>query len=136
MSVYCAYSLHYVGGAGSGDTSADYFGRYCNALAKLQNTANHDPPFVALMANSTRGDVNNINFRSPRPSQPPSTKMQQVAEDVAAKVNAALGKVEWKGRAPLDARFRELQLAWRPIDQELDALLQMTAEVTAKSESK
>lgn len=119
ISVYSAYSLHYVGGVGNGDISADYYGMYCTALAKLQKVANDDPPFVAMMANGTSGDINNINFRAPRPSLPPYTKMREVAEDVAAKVNAALAKVEWKDSAPLDARFRELQLAWRPIDSEL-----------------
>lgn len=119
ISVYSAYSLHYVGGVGNGDISADYYGMYCTALAKLQKAANDDPPFVAMMANGTSGDINNINFRAPRPSLPPYTKMREVAEDVAAKVNAALAKVEWKDSAPLHARFRELQLAWRPIDSEL-----------------
>ena len=37
ISVFAAYSLHYVGGVGSGDISADYYGMFCEALAKLQN---------------------------------------------------------------------------------------------------
>jgi hypothetical protein len=119
ISVYSAYSLHYVGGVGNGDISADYYGMYCAALAKLQNTTDYDPPFVAMMANGTSGDINNINFRAPRPSMPPYAKMREVAEDVAAKVSGALTKVEWKDSAPLDARFQELQLAWRTIDPEL-----------------
>lgn len=119
ISVYSAYSLHYVGGVGNGDISADYYGMYCAALAKLQNATDYDPPFVAMMANGTSGDVNNVNFRAQRPSLPPYTKMRQVAEDVAAKVSAALAKVEWKDSAPLDARFQELQVAWRTINPEL-----------------
>ena len=71
ISVYAAYSLHYVGGVGSGDISADYYGMFCAALAKLQNATDIDPPFVAMMANGTSGDINNINFRNPRPSLPP-----------------------------------------------------------------
>lgn len=119
ISVYSAYSLHYVGGVGNGEISADYYGMYCAALAKLQHATEYDPPFVALMANGTSGDVNNINFRTPRPSTPPYTQMRTVAEDVAEKVSAALSKVEWKAYAELDARFRELELAWRPIDPDL-----------------
>jgi len=119
ISVYSAYSLHYVGGVGSGDISADYYGMYCAALAKLQSATEYDPPFVAMMANGTSGDVNNINFRTPRPSAPAYVQMRKVAEDVAEKVSAALSKVEWKERAELDARFRELELAWRPIDPDL-----------------
>jgi hypothetical protein len=119
ISVYSAYSLHYVGGVGTGDISADYYGMYCAALARLQNTPEADPPFVALMANGTSGDVNNINFRTPRKSQPPYTHMREVADDVAAKVNTALAGVQWADTAPLDARYRELSLSWRPIEPEL-----------------
>ena len=119
LSVYSAYSLHYVGGVGSGDISADYYGMYCAALARLQNTPDADPPFVALMANGTSGDVNNINFRTPRKAQPPYTHMREVADDVAAKVNAALSGVSWADTAALDARYRELPLAWRPLEPEL-----------------
>ena len=72
-----------------------------------------------MMANGTSGDVNNISFRAPRPPTPPYVQMRKVAEDVAGKVNAALAGVQWTDHAPLDARFRELDLAWRPIDAEL-----------------
>ncbi len=119
ISLYSAYSLHYVGGVGSGEISADYFGMFCAALTKLQNAPEQEPPFVPMMANGTSGDINNVNFRQPRPSSPPYTQMRKVAEDVAGKVNAALAQVEWKERAELDARFRELDLAWRTIDPEL-----------------
>lgn len=119
ISVYSAYSLHYVGGVGNGEISADYFGMFCAELVKLQNAADFHPPFVPMMANGTSGDINNINFRKPRPSSPPYERMRTVAKDVAAKVNAALAKLEWKDSADLDARFRELELSWRPIDAEL-----------------
>ncbi len=119
LSVYAAYSLHYVGGVGSGDISADYYGMFCAALTKLQNATDYDPPFVAMMANGTSGDINNIDFLKPRPKAAPYEKMRQVAEDVAGKVNAALAKVEWKDHAELDARFRELKLSWRPLDADL-----------------
>src|SRR4051812_7530063 len=35
ISVFSAYSLHYVGGVGSGDISADYYGMYCGQLQRL-----------------------------------------------------------------------------------------------------
>jgi hypothetical protein len=119
ISVYSAYSLHYVGGVGDGDISSDYYGMYCDALAKLQNATDYDSPFVAMMANGTSGDVNNNNFRTPRPPAPPYVQMRKVAEDVAGKVNAALAKVEWQDHAELAARYRELPLEWRAIDTEL-----------------
>ena len=119
ISIFSAYSLHYVGGVGSGHISADYYGMYCEALKKLQHAEDNDPPFVAMMANGTSGDVNNNNFRTPRPSKPPYAQMRFVADDVAMKVNAALARVTWEDHAGLDARYREPQLAWRTIEPEL-----------------
>ena len=76
ISVYSAYSLHYVGGVGEGHISADYYGMYCEALKKLQHGGESDPPFVAMMANGTSGDINNNNFRTPRPRKPPYEQMR------------------------------------------------------------
>jgi hypothetical protein len=121
ISLYAAYSLHYVGGVGSGDISADYFGMFCSALTRLAGAREQEPPFVPMLANGTSGDINNIDFRTPRPSQPPYAQMRYVAEDVAAKVHAALAGVAWQSAAPLDTRYRELELAWRTIDADLQS---------------
>jgi hypothetical protein len=126
ISVFSAYSLHYVGGVGSGHISADYYGMYCEALKKLQNSAENDPPFVAIMANGTSGDINNINFRNRGPGKKPYEQMRYVAEDVAKKVNDALAKVTWKNHAELDARYRELKVAWRKVEPELLAWSKQT----------
>jgi hypothetical protein len=121
ISVYTAYSLHYVGAVGNGHISADYFAIYCDELARLLNAERHDPPFVALMANGTSGDINNINFLNPRPRQPPYAQMRHVASDVASKVHAALGKVQYQKEVSLDARYREAEIAWRlPTEEQLD----------------
>lgn len=119
ISLYSAYSLHYVGGVGPGHISADYYGMYCEAMKQLIGSAKDDPPFVAMMANGTSGDINNINFREKRDRKQPYEQMRHVAEDVAAKVHAALKNVEWTDRAPLAASYRELGVKWRSIDPEL-----------------
>ncbi len=119
ISVYSAYSLHYVGGIGDGHISADYYGAYCEALKKLLGADDQSPAFVALMANGTSGDVNNINFKNPRPGKPSYVQMQFVAEDIAAKVKAALSTVKWTDQAELAGLFRELPLAWRTVSPEL-----------------
>jgi hypothetical protein len=130
ISVYAAYSLHYVGGTGRAHISADYFGMFCQALKRLQPDGDGDPPFVAILANGASGDINNIDRLNPRPSRPPYQQMRAVAEDLAAKVNAALAKLSWRDSAALDARFREPQIAWRPIEPEL---LAWAADVEARA---
>jgi hypothetical protein len=113
IAVFSTYSLHYVGGVGPGDISADYYGMYCGRLERLMHGDEQDPPMVALMANGTSGDINNIDFLHPRPPKKPYEQMRFVADDVAAKVHAALGKVEYRDRVTLAARYRELMIATR-----------------------
>ena len=107
IAVYSAYSLHYVGGVGRGDISADYYGMYCRRLERLMRGDEQDPPMVAMMANGTSGDVNNINFLHPRPPKKPYEQMRFVADDLATKVHAALATVEYRDQATLAARYRE-----------------------------
>jgi hypothetical protein len=121
ISVYSAYSLHYVGGVNGADISADYYGCYCEALKKLQTGGEDYPPFVAMMANGTSGDANNINFTNPQPRKAPYEQMRYVADDVAAKVNSAIKAAKWQDSAPLDARYRELDVKWRTIPDDLIA---------------
>jgi neutral ceramidase len=130
ISVFSAYSLHYVGGVGSGHVSADYFGYFCEALKRLQAEGESDPPFVAILANGTSGDINNINFVKPRGRKEPYEQMRYVGEDVANKVNEALGKVTWEPAPKLAAGYRELDLAWREVDADL---LKWAADTEAKA---
>ena len=119
ISVFAAYSLHYVGGVGAADISSDYYGVFCEHLKRLteegkSNDASSDrPPFVALLANGTSGDINNINFLNPRPGKKPYEQIRFVAEDVASKVHAALAKLEYRDNLALAARYREPVIAWR-----------------------
>lgn len=130
ISVYSAYSLHYVGGSGPAHISADYYGMFCETLKRLQPDGQADPPFVAMLANGASGDINNIDRLNPRPNRPPYQRMREVAEDLAGKVSEALAGASWHDRAPLDARFEELPIAWRAIEPEL---LDWAAEVEAKA---
>jgi hypothetical protein len=120
ISLFAAYSLHYVGGVGNAHVSADYFAVFCQHLARLLEAERQDPPFVAMLANATSGDINNINFRQPRPRQEPYAQIRHVAEDVASKVHAALAMVEYRRDVKLAARFREPTIAWRrPTDEQV-----------------
>ena len=119
IAVFSTYSLHYVGGVGSGHISADYFGMYCARLARLLKTDGQTPAFVALMANGTSGDINNINFRKSRGKQEAYAQMKFVADDVAEKIYAALGKVKYRDHVPLSARYREVPIVMRRPSPEL-----------------
>ena len=136
IAVFSAYSLHYVGGVGEGAISADYFGYYCEALKRMQSGPATDPPFVALMANGTSGDVNNINFVQPRGRKAPYEQMSYVAEDVAAKVNGALMNLTWQAQAELAAEYHELDIKWRQVDDELLSWVQETEAKVPASLSK
>jgi hypothetical protein len=119
IAVFSTYSLHYVGGVGSGHISADYFGMYCDELARLLKADRQTPAFVALMANGTSGDINNINFRKPRGKQEPYAQIKFVAGDVAQKVHAAMGKLVYRDHVTLAARYREEPVGTRRPSVEL-----------------
>ncbi|MCO6458754.1 MAG: neutral/alkaline non-lysosomal ceramidase N-terminal domain-containing protein [Pirellulaceae bacterium] len=119
ISVFASYSLHYVGGVGDGHVSADYFAVFSEELARLLDADRQQPPFVAMLSNGTSGDINNINFRQPRGRKQPYEQMEYVGRDVAAKVHAALEKLEYRSDVPLAARYRLLPVAWRKPDAEM-----------------
>ena len=124
LALFAAYGLHYVGGVPSGVVSADYFAVFCERVGELldedwrrrqEGSEGQDrpPAFVALMANGTSGDVNNIDFRAKRGSQPPFVQMRKVANVVAAAVYRACQTLEYRDWVPLDARYEELTVASR-----------------------
>jgi hypothetical protein len=129
ISLYAAYSLHYVGGVGNGHMSADYFAMFADEIMRLLNADRQDPPFVGFMVNGTSGDINNINFRQPRPRKEPYEQMRYVAHDVAAKVYAATTNLKYRSDVKLDARYREPVIAWRkPTPEQLAAAKERAAK--------
>jgi neutral ceramidase len=123
ISVFSAYSLHYVGGVPSNEISADYYAVFCETLKKLQPEP--DPvkgiPFVALLANGTSGDINNRNYAVPAVNKPAYEQMNYVGQDLAKKVNDAIAGFTWKDTAKLSARTRDLEMERKPISDELIA---------------
>ncbi len=121
IGLFAAYSLHYVGGVGPGHISSDYYGEFCDQLIRLLDVRDQDPAFVPMLANGTSGNINNINFRQPRPSQPAYQQIQYVAHDVAAKVHTALQQLAWDSQITLAAAYREAEIGWRrPTEHQLD----------------
>ena len=138
IAIYSAYSLHYVGGVGPGHISADYFGMFCEELQSRQQSPAQEIPFVAMLANGTSGNINNINFQTPRPARPAYEQMRYVAKDVAAKVDAAVHDLSYTSEVPLNAVWKELEVGWRiPTAEQLDwanQTLSSPASVTETSQ--
>lgn len=74
---------------------------------------------MALLANGTSGDINNINFRTVRPAKKPYEQMRYVAHDLAKKVNDALASVVWQDKPKFATQYRELDVKWRTIEPEV-----------------
>ncbi len=123
IAVYAAYSLHYVGGVGSGHISADYFAVFSEYLKELLSDENRPeelPPMVAMLANGTSGDINNINFLQPRPRRKPYEQIRYVGRDVATKVHGAMEGLEYHQEISLGAVYREVTVgSRRPSEKEL-----------------
>jgi neutral ceramidase len=136
ISVFAAYSLHYVGGVGPGHISADYFALFCRELTRLLDAERLEPPFVAMLANGTSGDINNINFVEPRPPAAAYEQMQAVANDVAHKVAGGLKTAAYSSELSLDARYREPAIGWRRPDAEQLAWAKKTFETNPPTREK
>ena len=121
ISIFGTYSLHYVGGVPRGHVSADYFGIVCDELERLTHGDQTDPPCVAMLANGTSGDINNINFRERSVKREPYEQMRFVAKDVAAKILEAMKGLHYSKDVPLDVRYAEpLIKARHPTRKELN----------------
>ncbi|MFM8471502.1 MAG: hypothetical protein ACKODH_16325 [Limisphaerales bacterium] len=129
IAVMANYSLHYVGGVPGGHISADYFPLFCDRLQQLLGADRQSPAFVALLANGTSGNINNIDFSKPGVKEEPYTKMKLVADDVAAVAFKALQGIQYHDWVPLRGELRELDLARR---RETPEQLDRAKEVLAR----
>jgi len=125
IAAYCAYSMHYAGMGMPGlvAVSADYFGFFCEELKRLQGGERADgPPFVAMLANATSGDVgpDQRRYNKLDKTHGPYGRSRAAGGEVAQAAYAALqGINDWKDHAEIDARYRELDMGWREIEPEL-----------------
>ena len=113
------YSLHYVGGTGSGHISADYFGAFSRRISKMIAPDLSDTAFVAIMSNGTSGDINNIDFSAPEAIRlAPYVKINQVANTLAAEVYKIYQNIQYLDWVPLDVQQKEIDLGVRKPSQE------------------
>ncbi len=110
LALLANYSLHYVGGTPPGQVSADYFGEFARQIRQRLGAGEK---FVGILSNGTSGDVNNIDFRRPRPSREPFEQIRLVASSVADRAFEACKSIRHRRDVKLSMTQRELQLALR-----------------------
>ncbi len=134
IAVLGNYSLHYVGGTGGGELSADYFGMFGKRMKELRGEGNPHRPFVGIMSNGTSGDINNIDWRSG--SWKPTgayAQMNRVANLVAAEANKAVEGMQYRKWVPLLSMQKEISLGVRkPTPAELKRAEDILAKETEK----
>ncbi len=107
IAFLAVYSLHYVGGIPDGAFSADYFGEFANQLQQRLGGG------VAMLANGTSGDVNNNNFRHPRPRAEPMQRIREVAGVIAGHAERAYRTMTYHDDTKLGVLEHTLTLAHR-----------------------
>lgn len=131
LALLANYSLHYVGGTPPGQVSADYFGEFARQVRERLGAGEK---FVGILSNGTSGDVNNIDFRRPRPRKAPFEQIRLVAASVADKTLEAYRTIRHRRDVKLAMRERELTLALRkPTAAQLEFA---RAALAAQDESK
>lgn len=119
IALLANYSLHYVGGTGSGEVSADYYGMFADRMNELLAKEMQHPSFVAIMSNGTSGDINNIDFRGgQRKPTEPYGQMKVVANTVAAEVYKVIQNIQYKDWVDLEAKQKEITVGVRKPSQE------------------
>lgn len=123
IAMLATYGLHYVGG--NPQLSADYFGAFAERFRQL---AGGKDDFVAILANGTSGDVNNVNFAAPAVKVLPGEQIRIVADSVARAAYDAYGKIAFRRDLTLASAQAELELKVRKPDaQELKRALDILA---------
>ena len=126
------YSLHYVGGTGAAQVSADYFGEFARNVTQRLNGGGD---FVAILSNGTSGNINNINFQAEREERQPFEQIRKVADDVAAKAQASYEAMEFHREVEVDMVERLLTLDRRkPSEEEVAAARKRLVELDPKED--
>jgi len=134
LAVFANYSLHYVGNTG-GQMSADYFAEFSRLMpVRVVRPAEG---FLAMMSNGTSGDINNINFRNPRPRREPYEQIRIVAGKTADAATRAIRQIDSPSdNLTLAMRQREITLKHRvPTAEQIERAKRIVA-LDAEGEKK
>ncbi len=133
LAVLANYSIHYVGGYGRAEVSADYFGCFARAIAKELDAENPKSPVVGILSNGTSGNIGGIGggyaamervagvlakhaariCREAKHRHDPSLDMQQTPLELAVRRPDA-NRLEWARTAPRQPRTNGTH-PWRDI---------------------
>lgn len=115
IALLVSYALHYVGGTGAGQISADYFAAWANSITRLAGLAASQqyPPFVPILANACSGNINGVNFFGKPVRRPPYEQMQNYADILAAECYRTWRTIEFQDSLEIAASIEELELGVR-----------------------
>lgn len=108
VAVLANYSMHYFGGK---PVSADYFGRFCEKLAKRIASSGREP--VVILSQGTSGDLHWMDYSQPKKNLTIDAYAEQVAE---VALNAYHG-IRYQEHADLAMAERKLTLTRRVADE-------------------
>ncbi|MBX7209410.1 MAG: hypothetical protein K1X78_13920 [Verrucomicrobiaceae bacterium] len=110
IALMANYWLHYVGGVGREDLSADYFGEFCRRIEQSLGA-----PCVGLLPNGPCGDVNSNDYsgKTKAKTYKPYEKIAIVANDLAQEVLRVHKSLQHQDWVPLSAAASDLELAAR-----------------------
>jgi hypothetical protein len=106
IAVFANYSMHYYGAQ---PVSADYFGRFAEALAIKLGAQAVEPPFVVIMSQGTSGDQMWMNYGQPRKDP----GLDAYAASVANVASAAYRSIQYQEWVPLAMAETTLKLKRR-----------------------
>ena len=101
------FGVHYCGGYAGGKISADYFGFFCSAVEKTQQSE----PLLGMMFNGTSGDVG--SFTRTQKKYLPFEAMQVYGRELASQALAAVDKGRFEPGLELQVIESRIQIGVR-----------------------
>ena len=121
------YALHYVGGTGGPEFSADYYG----AVSRLLNLS-RAAEFPVLWTNGCSGDINNIDVFGKTEKQQPYEQIERVASEAVEEADRVWNGLELTNEVALAARVSRFTV---PLRRPTDAALARAKELYAQEDA-
>jgi hypothetical protein len=109
IAVLANFSMHYFGAPA---VSSDYYGIFCDALARRIAPGPGDPPVVAILSQGTSGDLHWMDYGRPKQN----VGMQSYAGALATVAQEALAAIDDRDRVTLAMSEKKVRLGRRVTD--------------------